>query len=91
MDYVCRYGGEEFAVILPYNDKKEAYMIAERMRENIAKNPFVNQEVLPNKVLTVSVGVSTYPDNASNTAELIAYSDKALYEAKGKGKNTTCD
>jgi diguanylate cyclase (GGDEF)-like protein len=91
MDFVCRYGGEEFAIILPYTDKKEAFVIAERMREHIAKNPFLKQEVLPNKMLTVSVGVATFPDNSSSTAELIAYSDKALYEAKKKGKNTTCD
>jgi diguanylate cyclase (GGDEF)-like protein len=42
-------------------------------------------------MLTVSVGVATFPDNSSSTSELIAYSDKALYEAKKKGKNTTCD
>jgi len=90
MDYVCRYGGEEFAVILPYTDKNEAVMIAERMRENIARTPFLNQEVLPNKILTVSIGVATFPENANSTAELISYSDKALYEAKKKGKNTTC-
>jgi len=91
MDYVCRYGGEEFAIILPYTDKKEAFMIAERMRENIARTSFLNQDVLPNKVLTVSIGIATYPDNASTPAELISYSDKALYEAKKKGKNATCD
>jgi diguanylate cyclase (GGDEF)-like protein len=91
MDFVCRYGGEEFAIILPYTDKKEAFTIAERMREHVAKNPFLKQEVLPNKMLTVSVGVATFPDNSSSTSELIAYSDKALYEAKKKGKNTTCD
>lgn len=91
MDFVCRYGGEEFAIILPYTDKKEAFLIAERMRENIAKHPFVNQEVLPNKVLTVSIGLSTFPENGSTTAELIASSDKALYEAKAQGKNTTRD
>ncbi|MFA6383876.1 MAG: diguanylate cyclase [Candidatus Omnitrophota bacterium] len=91
MDFVCRYGGEEYAIILPYTDKKEAYMIAERMRESIAKNPFLNQEVLPNKTLTVSIGVSTFPANGATTADLIAYSDKALYEAKNRGKNTTCD
>lgn len=90
MDYVCRYGGEEFAVILPYTDKKEAMMIAQRLRENIAKHHFVQQEILPNKVLTASLGVSSYPNNGTTPAELIAYSDKALYEAKHQGKNTTC-
>jgi diguanylate cyclase (GGDEF)-like protein len=90
MDYVCRYGGEEFAFILPYTDKKEAFLIAERIRENIAKYPFIHQEVLPNKILTASLGLAAYPENGNTPAELIAYSDKALYEAKKQGKNNTC-
>jgi len=90
MDYVCRYGGEEFAVILPYTDKKEAYLIAERLRENIAKYPFAREESLPNKSLTASLGLSTFPENGSTASDLIAHSDKALYEAKHKGKNNTC-
>ena len=61
------------------------------MREHIAKNPFIKHEVLPNKILTCSIGVSTCPDNAGTAAELIAACDKALYKAKGKGKNTTCE
>jgi diguanylate cyclase (GGDEF)-like protein len=90
MDYVCRYGGEEFAIILPYTDKKEAYLIAERLRENIAKHPFVHQEILPNKVLTASLGLTSYPNDGATTSDLLSYADKALYEAKAKGKNNTC-
>ncbi|MDD5731060.1 MAG: diguanylate cyclase [Candidatus Omnitrophica bacterium] len=90
MDYVCRYGGEEFTVILPKTDKKEAFLIAERLRENIAKHNFIHEELLPKKILTVSIGLAAYPQDSSNAAELIAYSDKALYEAKKKGKNNTC-
>lgn len=90
MDYVCRYGGEEFAVILPYTEKKEAFMIAERLRENIEKHPFVHQEILPKKVLTVSVGLAAFPEDGNTPAEIIEHSDRALYEAKGKGKNSTC-
>jgi diguanylate cyclase (GGDEF)-like protein len=89
MDYVCRYGGEEFAVILPYTDKKEAVLIAERLRENIAKYPFLKEKILPNKTLTVSIGVATFPENGANTSDIIAYSDKALYAAKDQGKNKT--
>ncbi|TBR19858.1 sensor domain-containing diguanylate cyclase [bacterium] len=90
MDHVCRYGGEEFAIILPSADTKEAMFIAERLRENIEKQAFLNQEILPQKTLTVSLGVATFPDNAMSTSELIKNADKALYEAKNTGKNKTC-
>ncbi len=89
MDYVSRYGGEEFMVILPYTDKKEAFLIAERLREDIMKHPFLGEETLPQKKLTVSVGIGTFPENGATPAELIASADKGLYQAKNSGKNST--
>jgi diguanylate cyclase (GGDEF)-like protein len=91
MDYVCRYGGEEFAVILPYTDKKEAFLIAERLRENIEKHHFISEEILPNKVLTASLGLATFPQDGDSPTQLIEHSDKALYLAKKEGKNKTCN
>ncbi|MFH1441787.1 MAG: sensor domain-containing diguanylate cyclase [Candidatus Omnitrophota bacterium] len=90
MDYVCRYGGEEFTVILPKTDKEEAFLIAERIRQDIEKYRFVHEELLSQKKLTVSIGLSSYPNDGKTPAELIAYSDKVLYCAKHKGKNNTC-
>lgn len=90
MDFVCRYGGEEFTIILPQTEKKEAFSIAERLREDIARHIFTQEDILPNKKLTVSIGLSTYPEDGSSPSELISSSDKALYQAKHKGKNTTC-
>jgi diguanylate cyclase (GGDEF)-like protein len=90
MDHVCRYGGEEFTIILPQTDKKEAFFIAERLRENIEKYPFTHREMLPKKNLTASIGLATFPENGESAPEVLAYSDKALYEAKKKGKNNTC-
>jgi diguanylate cyclase (GGDEF)-like protein len=90
MDYVCRYGGEEFTVILPQTDKKEAFLIAERLRTDIGRHAFVHEEILPQKKLTVSLGIATFPEDGNTHSELIAASDKALYQAKHKGKNTTC-
>lgn len=90
MDYVCRYGGEEFTIILPQSDKKEAFLIAERLRKEIERYSFIKEDILPNSKLTVSIGLSTFPQDGSSPSELIARSDKALYEAKHQGKNKTC-
>ena len=89
MDYVCRYGGEECTIILPGTEKKEAYLIAERLRQDIEKQGFIHEEILPQKKLTVSIGLAAFPENGLNPSELIAASDKALYQAKNKGKNNT--
>jgi diguanylate cyclase (GGDEF)-like protein len=90
MDFVCRYGGEEFMIILPQTDKKEALLIAERLRVDIERQRFAYEEVMPNKKLTVSIGISCYPENGLNPTDLISHSDKMLYQAKHKGKNNTC-
>ncbi|MFA5114597.1 MAG: sensor domain-containing diguanylate cyclase [Candidatus Omnitrophota bacterium] len=90
MDFVCRYGGEEFAIIVPESQRNEVYLIAERLRQDIEKHSFLHEEILPNKKLTVSIGLASFPDNASSAAELIFLSDQALYQAKDQGKNKTC-
>jgi diguanylate cyclase (GGDEF)-like protein len=90
MDFVCRYGGEEFTVILPQTDKDETFLIAERLRQDIAKHPFIHEEILPHKKLTVSLGIATFAEDGSLPSELIAHCDRALYQAKQKGKNNTC-
>ncbi|MFH1191313.1 MAG: diguanylate cyclase [Candidatus Omnitrophota bacterium] len=89
MDHVCRYGGEEFTIILPHTDKNEAFLIAERIRTNIQKYPFLNKETFPKEQLTVSLGISTFPEDGLLPADLITASDKSLYQAKNKGKNNT--
>ncbi len=90
MDYVCRYGGEEFMVILPKTNKQEAYVIAERLRYDIEKHQFAEEEILPQKKLTVSLGIASFPENGNTPSEIIASADKMLYQAKRKGKNVTC-
>lgn len=90
MDFACRYGGEEFTVILPQTDKNESYVIAERLRQDIEKHIFFHEDILPGKKLTVSIGLASFPENGSSPSELISASDKMLYEAKHKGKNKTC-
>ena len=90
MDHVCRYGGEEFTVILPETEKKEAFLIAEHLRKEIEKHVFIHEEIMPNKKMTVSTGIASFPEDGELPSALITSSDKKLYEAKRRGKNNTC-
>ena len=88
VDYVCRYGGEEFVLILTDTSKDLAFTIAERIRKNIAK--FKLKNISSKRKLTVSIGIACFPDDATSKSELIAIADKAMYVAKFSGKNRTC-
>ena len=90
MDYICRYGGEEFAIILGKTDEEQSVEVAERLRKRIAQHPFPgNQPDRPINI-TVSIGLATYPTHAQVTEDLISQADKAMYIAKFSGKNKTC-
>ncbi|MDD2553321.1 MAG: diguanylate cyclase [Desulfotomaculaceae bacterium] len=84
----CRYGGEEFAIILPYFDSKRAYDLAEKIRLEIQRT-FFNIADVTQRFLTASIGVCTYPHAAANGEELLKRADLALYTAKNSGKNKT--
>lgn len=86
-DMECRYGGEEFALILPETKKVQAMMIAEKLRQKIEETHFFNQEAQPLGHLTISVGVATFPDDSIQTTELIQKADAGLYRAKAEGRN----
>lgn len=88
IDICCRYGGEEFSVILPETDKKGAYALAERLRQAIEQHEFKDPKGQAHKV-TISVGVSTYPENAKERSLLIKAADQALYQSKEGGRNRT--
>jgi diguanylate cyclase (GGDEF)-like protein len=90
VDVVCRYGGEEFAVILPQTKKADAQMIGERIRRRVESSDFVSDAKDPRVKITVSLGVASYPGNGKTTKELIESVDHALYLAKGRGKNLVC-
>jgi len=90
-DFVCRYGGEEFSVILPQTNKQQAQIIAEKMRQKIEKNFFGKELIEKNFKITVSIGVASLENKPPSTKEaLIATADKAMYKAKNAGKNRTC-
>ncbi|MBL7995242.1 GGDEF domain-containing protein [bacterium] len=86
-DMECRYGGEEFALILPETSKIQALNIAEKLRNQIEETYFQNQEKQPHGNLTISVGVSTFPDDSLDVTQLIQNADAGLYKAKEAGRN----
>lgn len=85
IDIVCRYGGEEFFVILPNTTREGAHITAERIRKNIENNIMRAGEKRIN--VTVSVGISIYPLDSEGIDKMIAAADTALYTAKERGRN----
>lgn len=89
VDIVGRYGGEEFAVVLPKTGLDQAIEISERLRQAVAASPLPLAHGLPLTV-TVSIGVTELRDSAENIDALLARADKALYDAKHLGRNRVC-
>lgn len=87
VDTLARYGGEEFACIFPETTKQGAMMVAERIRHAVeaASFPFANR--MPGGKVTISGGVATCPFDGKTATLLLENSDRALYLAKGEGKN----
>ncbi|HSK53377.1 MAG TPA: sensor domain-containing diguanylate cyclase [Clostridia bacterium] len=83
-DIPARYGGDEFAIILPETDLDEARRAAERILEAFRDRPFVGEQRGPVPV-TASIGVATYPDTGRTPTDLIAAADRALYAVKRDG------
>lgn len=86
-DTVCRYGGEEFTVLLPCTDKMSARRVAEDIRERVAAHPFPFREQQPGGAITVSLGIAAYPADAKTEEALVKSADAALYRAKQGGRN----
>jgi diguanylate cyclase (GGDEF)-like protein/putative nucleotidyltransferase with HDIG domain len=85
---ISRYGGEEFAILLPYHDAKKAFDLAEKIRLEIQRT-FFNLNDTTQRFLTASIGICTYPHAAPNAVELLKRADFAMYNAKNRGKNQT--
>jgi diguanylate cyclase (GGDEF)-like protein len=88
-DPVCRYGGEEFAIILQDCPTTKAVQIAERIRVACENQKFYGRERLSEKKVTISIGVASYPE-ITTCQELIAEADQALYQAKRSRNRVEC-
>ncbi len=89
-DFACRYGGEEFCIIMASADKNNAQIIAERLRSEVYNSFKFDDSVPKDLKLTISVGVAAFPDDSEEKDDLIEKADLALYHAKHTGKNKTC-
>jgi two-component system cell cycle response regulator len=86
-DLVARYGGEEFVVVMPETQLAVAAMVAERLRNVIASKPITLGDGLGEISVTISVGIAVTREGGDNATAMLQRADKALYEAKGRGRN----
>lgn len=84
-DMAARYGGDEFAIILPHTGKERAVKMAGNLLDAMRETHFVSDDNDP-ITLTASFGVATFPDDADSRADLIRAADSAMYEAKAGGR-----
>ncbi len=86
-DFVARYGGEEFTVVLPEVEINEAFKKAEHIKTSVETSNFDTLVSGKTVRITLSIGVATFPLHGSNYEELVCAADRALYQAKEKGRN----
>ena len=92
-DTVCRYGGEEFAVLLPdtgYEStitRSKAVEVMERVRQAVEEHDFPGEESQPGGSLTLSAGIALFGEDAVDAADLVKHADHTMYEAKKAGRN----
>jgi two-component system, cell cycle response regulator len=87
IDLACRYGGEEFVVVMPETDLQVASLVAERLRRSIAGEPFAVGKGARRIGVTISIGLTTLERNGESVADVLKRADNALYRAKHEGRN----
>ena len=86
-DTVCRYGGEEFSILLPSQPLNLAIKSAENIRQAIFDYRFINEQAQPNGRLSASLGVTSYREDIDSPQNMLEEADVALYRAKNSGRN----
>jgi two-component system, cell cycle response regulator len=87
IDLACRYGGEEFVIVMPETDMAVATIVAERLRRRIASEPFSIQDGARKLDVTISIGIAALDGPGDNAAAILKRADTALYRAKRDGRN----
>ena len=87
IDLACRYGGEEFVVVMPDTDVEFAYAVSERLRKSIETTPFRISRAPHNLNLTISIGIAASEGDSDTATALLHRADQALYRAKRSGRN----
>jgi two-component system cell cycle response regulator len=87
IDPACRYGGEEFVIVMPETDMAVATMVAERLRRRIATEPFAIQQGAKQLEVTLSIGIAALGAEGDTAATILKRADQALYRAKRDGRN----
>ncbi|WP_445156768.1 putative bifunctional diguanylate cyclase/phosphodiesterase [Halomonas sp. E14] len=85
-DFLARYGGDEFTVILPETSEEQAYSVAMRIAQNLTSQVLTAPDGTAVRA-TTSVGIASYPNHAANSHDLFLMADNMMYKAKRKGKN----
>ncbi len=87
-EFAARYGGEEFVIVLPNTDINHGFVLAEKLQDNISRANLIHESSLVAKQITLSMGItSIIPQNNIPLYQLIEWADRALFEAKDKGRN----
>ncbi len=87
IDLACRYGGEEFVIVMPETDLHVAGMVAERLRRSIAGEPFSIEKGTKRLDVTISIGIATLEIKGEAISDVLKRADQALYRAKNDGRN----
>ena len=87
VDHICRYGGEEFAIITPETSGKNAVYLARRLLNKVRKTKIQIYDSLLEAKLTLSIGLASFPADANNKEDLILKADQSLLQAKKEGKD----